>query len=220
MAAQLVRDSVTACDKSHYVTIPDLDLKRDKRDSPPLGASHMSRLGAADGVLSGGVAQGSPDLSAFGAPEDSAKAPACCSAWSFLPPIYANQLAIIAHRTPCRCTKRQPPRKWGKVVRQADLGPPAQKLGTTIVGAATAYLLPVQAVRRAYIVGLTSGQKPYPVGKRDAWDVWFALPSELKAVFGKTPSKPPATATAAHARVWEKLADLEAEINRLGGDAP
>lgn len=109
-----MRDSVTERDESQAVTAPQAARKRDKRDSPPLGASHLSR-----------PLRRPPDLSGFAEPEPRPSHPA----WSIVPDQMGPEGmettilgAVVAYGVPYREVHRA--FVWGRPPEVAHVGRP------------------------------------------------------------------------------------------------
>lgn len=59
---------------------------------------------------------------------------------------------------------------------------PAHERGLTLREACTVLGRPPRVVRQAFVAGL--GPMSPPIGRRDHWDVWWADPADLAALFG------------------------------------
>lgn len=122
--------------------------------------------------------------------QDLGGVPCNCFPWyAHLHPIYSRPLAVIDSRTPRRCQRCEAsgnvrkgtrPRQWGTVAAPTDFGPPARSLGRTMIDAAADYGRPLHLVRQVYILG--RDECSAPIGRRDAWGVFYAEPKALKAV--------------------------------------
>lgn len=142
---------------------------------------------------------------------------ACVPWWGHLPQTYAQPLAVIDRRTPCRCQRCEATkanesiahsRQWGTVATPGNLNQPAQPTGLTLLDAAVAYKQPARVMRYVFS-GAPHGQ-PYGIGKGDLCGVLRAQPADIEAVLGV--GDPHRAVAAVETRTARRAAALRARL--------